>query len=130
MKRFLSLLLIFIIAISSITCIFASENLNNNYNTVEEGASSESSSDFDPIKFGPKAPGGGISTATEKIIGTMKWFGYAIAVGMLVYIGIKYVMASADGKADLKSAIVKYVIGTVIILFAVNIAEWVFNVIF
>lgn len=61
------------------------------------------------------------------VVGTMQWVGYAIAVIMLVYIGIKYVMASANEKADLKSSLVKYVIGAVLIIFAVTIAGWVFS---
>ena len=70
------------------------------------------------------------STMTDNIkiiIGTMQWFGYAIAIGMLVFIGIKYVMASANEKADLKQSLVKYVIGAVLIVFATTIAKWVFS---
>ena len=73
-----------------------------------------------------KAPDGASSTAAT-IIGFMQWFGYAIAVGMLVYIGIKYIMASASEKADLKQALVKYAVGAVLIVFAVSIAGWVFG---
>ena len=78
------------------------------------------------IKPTPTAPEGAGATAGT-IIGTMQWFGYAIAIGMLVYIGIKYIMASANEKADLKQALIKYVIGAVLIVFAVTIAGWVFS---
>ena len=61
------------------------------------------------------------------IVGTLQWVGYAIAIGMLVFIGIKYVMASANEKADLKQSLVKYVIGAVLIVFATTIAKWVFT---
>lgn len=61
------------------------------------------------------------------IIGAMKWIGYAIAIGMMVFIGIKYVMASADEKADLKNALVKYFIGAILIALASTIAGWIFN---
>lgn len=74
----------------------------------------------------PTAPDGAGDTAGI-IIGVMQWFGYAIAIGMLVYIGIKYIMASANEKADLKQALVKYVLGAVLIVFAVSIAGWVFG---
>ena len=73
-----------------------------------------------------QAPGDAGSKAAT-IIGFMQWFGYAIAVGMLVYIGIKYIMASANEKADLKQALIKYVLGAVLIVFAVSIAGWVFG---
>ena len=68
-----------------------------------------------------------MASGIRTIIGTMQWVGYAIAVGMLVYIGIKYVMASANEKADLKQALIKYVIGAIIIVFATTIATWVFS---
>lgn len=61
------------------------------------------------------------------LIGVFRWIGYAIAVGMLIFIGIKYVMASADEKADLKKSLVKYVIGAILIIGAVSIANMIFN---
>lgn len=67
------------------------------------------------------------SDTASKVIGAMQWIGYAIAIGMLVYIGIKYVIASADEKADLKNALVKYFIGAILIASAVTIAGWIFN---
>lgn len=81
---------------------------------------------YSGIQPSVSAPEGAATTAGT-IIGVMQWFGYAIAVGMLVYIGIKYIMASANEKADLKNALIKYVIGAVIIVFAVSIAGWVFS---
>ena len=58
----------------------------------------------------------------------MQWIGYAIAIGMLVFVGIKYVMASANEKADLKNSLIKYVIGAVLIAGAVTIAGWIFAI--
>ena len=54
----------------------------------------------------------------KKVLGYVQWFGYAIAVGMLLYIGIKYMMASANEKADLKKGAINYVIGAVIVVVA------------
>lgn len=81
---------------------------------------------FSGIEPTVTAPNGANDTAST-IIGVMQWFGYAIAIGMLVFIGIKYVMASANEKADLKNALIRYVIGAVLIVFAVTIAGWVFS---
>lgn len=67
------------------------------------------------------------STASS-IIGYIRWIGYAIAAGMIIYIGIKYVMSSADEKANLKGAMIKYLIGAVLIIGAVTIADWIFAV--
>lgn len=82
---------------------------------------------FSGIESNPQAPGTAATTATS-IIGYIQWIGYAIAVGMLVYIGIKYVMASANEKADLKNSLIKYVIGAVLIVGGVTIAGWIFEI--
>lgn len=73
------------------------------------------------------APAGAEATANT-IIGVIKWIGYAIAVGMLVYVGIKYIMASANDKAEIKNALIKYVLGAILIAGAPTIAEWVFAI--
>ena len=54
-------------------------------------------------------------TIAGKILAIVQYVGYAIAIGMLIYIGIKYVSASANEKADLKGGLIKYVIGALII---------------
>ena len=64
----------------------------------------------------------------NKILGFVQWAGYAIAVGMLIYVGIKYVMASANEKADLKNSLIKYVIGAVLIAGAATISQWIFAI--
>lgn len=84
-----------------------------------------SASAFTGISTIPTAPDTAAITASN-IIGYIQWIGYAIAVGMLVYIGIKYVMASANEKADLKNSLIKYVIGAVLIVGGVTIAGWIF----
>ena len=61
------------------------------------------------------------STMGNKILGYIQWFGYVIAVGMLLYIGIKYMMSSANDKADLKKGSVNYVIGAVLVATAATV---------
>ncbi len=48
-------------------------------------------------------------------LGIVQWFGYALAIGMLLFIGIKYMMASANEKADLKKGSINYVIGAILV---------------
>lgn len=50
-----------------------------------------------------------------KILSTLQWVGYAIAIGMIIYIGIKYTMAAADTKANLKQAAINYIVGAIIV---------------
>lgn len=74
----------------------------------------------------PEGPGNS-QAAAETILGFVQWIGYAIAIGMLIYVGIKYVMASANEKADLKNSLVKYVIGAILIAGASAVAGWMFS---
>lgn len=55
------------------------------------------------------------------IIGAIQFIGYAIAIGMLIYVGIKYVTSSAQDKADLKNNLIRYVIGAIIVAGATTI---------
>lgn len=58
---------------------------------------------------------GNFKSIAASIIGTLKWVGYAIAIGMIIYVGIRYTMAAADEKASMKGVLVKVVIGSLII---------------
>ena len=64
----------------------------------------------------------------NNILATIQFVGYAIAIGMLIYAGIRYVMAPANEKADLKNAMIKYVIGAILIAGAATIAKWIFAI--
>ncbi|MBR3887647.1 MAG: hypothetical protein IKJ32_00935 [Clostridia bacterium] len=57
----------------------------------------------------------GMGNVASNALGFVQWFGYALAVGMLLYIGIKYMMASANEKADLKKGSINYVIGAILV---------------
>ena len=67
----------------------------------------------------------GTDNMVGKILGIIQWIGYAIALGMLIYIGIKYTMSAANEKADLKRASVNFIIGAIIIAGAATICGWV-----
>ena len=57
----------------------------------------------------------------NNLTGLVQFVGYAIAIGILIYLGIKYVSAPANEKADVKASSVKYVIGAIIIVAAVSL---------
>lgn len=67
------------------------------------------------------------NNAASKILGAFQFIGYAIAIGMLIVVGIRYTMAAADEKASLKSSSVKYIIGAILIAGAFSLAKWIFN---
>ncbi len=68
------------------------------------------------------APGNNaFSNMGNKVLGYIQWFGYVIAVGMLLFIGIKYMMSSANEKADLKKGSINYVIGAILVATAATV---------
>ena len=64
----------------------------------------------------------------ETILGVIQWSGFAIATGMIIYIGIKYTMAAANEKAELKQSLINYIIGAIVIICAVTIATWCYQI--
>ena len=73
----------------------------------------------------------GVSGLVEKswqIVDTIAWIGYAVSLGMVIFIGIKYMLGSADAKANMKSAISSYLIGAALVFMASTIALVVTNV--
>lgn len=65
-------------------------------------------------EIGTEAPEG-LDTVGSKVLGYVQWFGYILAIGMLLYLGIKYMMSSANEKADLKKGSINYVIGAILV---------------
>lgn len=64
---------------------------------------------------------GKLGTIGNKIIGIIQVVGTGIAVIMLIVIGIKYLMASADEKAQLKGQLTLYIIGAILLFAGSNI---------
>lgn len=104
MKKFVSLMLTLALTASMCTLSYAGGNKN------EPAGSKISIRGVDALD--------GI---VGGILGIVQVLGYAFGIGMLLYIGIKYTMASANEKADLKKGSISYVIGAVIILGASTI---------
>ncbi|MBQ9658736.1 MAG: TrbC/VirB2 family protein [Clostridia bacterium] len=74
--------------------------------------------------------GGKVDTSTEttvknvanKIIGAMRLVGTAAAVIILMILGFKYLMGSAEDKADYKKSMIPYIVGAICIFLAPWIA--------
>ena len=64
----------------------------------------------------------GAATAVTKtannIIGIVQVICYAAAVIMLVLVGVKFITASPEGKAEIKKSAIQYVIGAIIVFAA------------
>lgn len=77
--------------------VFAS-NLNSIYN-VDNGGFGDAN----------------LQSKVGNILGLIQVIGYVAAVVMAIVIGIKYLLASPDGKAEVKKTLVPYVIGCLIL---------------
>lgn len=71
----------------------------------------------------------GIITLGNKIVTFIRIIGTIISVGILVVLGIKYMMASPEGKADYKSNMLPYVVGAGLVFAATWIATAVYQMI-
>jgi hypothetical protein len=58
-----------------------------------------------------------------RILGIVTTFGMVVAVIMLVWLAIKYISASPDGKASIKDSSVIYVVGAIILFAASGIVK-------
>lgn len=68
-----------------------------------------------------------ITSFGGQIVGTLQVVGTVIAVLILVVLGIKYMMGSAEEKAEYKKTMMPYLVGALLIFAAVTIANMVYN---
>lgn len=69
-----------------------------------------------------------LSKVLNAVLSAFSWFGYAVAVGVLIFIGLKYVMSNASEKANLKGLTSKYLIGVALVVLCSTIAAAVANI--
>lgn len=77
---------------------------------------------------GEAGPETTIKAISRNIINAVAWFAYAIALGALIFIGIKYVMSGANERANIKGMIPKYLIGIALIVCCTAIVQFFVNV--
>ena len=65
-----------------------------------------------------------ITEISKTVLGIVAWFGYAIALGALIFIAIKYMMSGANEKANLKNLAPKFLIGLAAIVGCFSIAKY------
>ena len=63
-----------------------------------------------------------------RVAGIIQIVGTAVAVGTMMIIGIRYIMASADEKAEYRERILPYFIGAVLLFGAVNVVKIIYNI--
>lgn len=68
-----------------------------------------------------------ISEIGAKILSAVTTAGIVLSVIMLAVLGVKYMMGSADEKAEYKKSMMPYLVGAVLIFAASTIASAVYN---
>lgn len=58
----------------------------------------------------------GESFSVEKVLGVIQWIGIAIAVGMLIFLGIKYISKGVSEQAEIKKSLPIYILGVILIV--------------
>ena len=61
---------------------------------------------------------GSVSNVVGRVISVVQIICFAAAVIMLMFLGVKYVTASPDGKAEIKKSAVQYIVGAVVLFAA------------
>lgn len=68
-----------------------------------------------------------INTAGKQIVGILQTVGVSVSVIVLIIIGIKYMMGSAEEKAEYKKTFMPYIIGAALIFAASVFAQVAFD---
>lgn len=68
-----------------------------------------------------------IQTVGQKVMGVIQTVGVVVAVIILMVLGIKYMMGSAEEKAEYKKTMMPYVVGAILIFGATSIANMVYT---
>lgn len=91
-------------------------------------------STFSPVFAKPTDPSSLEGTTTtsfdsigQKIIGMVQAIGSIASVLVLVILGIKYMMGSAEEKAEYKKTMIPYLIGAILVFAASNLASMIFG---
>ena len=80
------------------------------------------------IPTGTTAAADQLSNITSNVIGIAQFICYAAAVIMLMGLGIKYITAAPEAKADIKKMAVYYVIGAILVFAAGTVLGVIQNV--
>lgn len=110
--KIISTILLVIMFVSSIASIsFAGVDINGLLSNVENTQVNDA---------------GGIGTLGGKIVNTIQIVGVVIAVIILLIIGIKYMIGSAEEKAEYKKTMIPYIVGAILIFAGTSIVKVVY----
>ena len=93
--------------------------------TIVMAANPMTPSEVDPASG--TASIGSIKNLGNSIVQILSTIGIIISVAVLVVLGIKYMMGSAEEKAEYKKTLLPYIIGAALVFAASTIAQVVYN---
>ena len=73
------------------------------------------------VEAKPTSASTGIINGGNKVAGIVAAVGVSVALVILIWLGIKYIIASPSDKADIKKSAVAYIIGAVVLFAASGI---------
>lgn len=106
--RIFSVILLIVMLVSIATSVFAITPSEINGTTTVNGATQ-------------------ISNVGKSIVGILQTVGIVLSVIVLIVLGIKYMMGSAEEKADYKKSMMPYVVGAIIIFAASAFAQVIYD---
>ena len=68
-----------------------------------------------------------IATVGKSVVGILQTVGIILSVIVLIILGIKYMMGSAEEKADYKKSMIPYLVGAILIFAASALAQVVYQ---
>lgn len=113
MRKSVKIITILAIALSiilSATIVFAGEGV----------------SPVDPSSFTGKEIGG-FKDAGETVIGIVQTIGTIIAIVIVVWVGIQYLMASTEQKAEYKKTMIAYLVGAILVFIGPRVVGVIYN---
>ena len=111
--KIISIMLLAIMLVASIsTVVFASVNLENTLNKVENATGGKSDE---------------IADVGGNIVNIIQIVGIVVAVIVLLVIGIKYMIGSASEKAEYKKTMIPYIVGAVLVFAGTSLVKVIYS---
>ena len=71
---------------------------------------------------------GNLKPTVLKVLGAIQTIGVVVAIGMVMYAGIKYLTSGAGEKAKAKEQLVPIAIGAILVAAAPTVVSWLFSI--
>ncbi len=122
--KVVSIILLVVILIGTFgSTVFAADGAGAVSNAANTAAGTTAASSI-PNPTTPPITGD-VNSAVQTILGIIQWGGIVAAVAVAMFIGIKYITASPEGKAEIKKTLGLYVAGVAILLSASGIVTFI-----